>query len=166
VTRWYAVATQPRMELWARANLWERGLEVYLPQYMRRVRHARRVIEVKSAFFPGYLFVAADLELGHRRKVDSAPGTIGMVAFGEQPAAVPDAVMAELRRREGADGLHRIAAPGFRPGQKVRLAEGAFADHAALFESEVDATRVVVLLELLGRRVRMKVARDVVVAGA
>ena len=70
---WYCAYTQPCMELWARANLWERGLEVYLPLYRRRRSHARRVDWVSAPLFPRYLFVAADLEAGERRRIVSHP---------------------------------------------------------------------------------------------
>ena len=62
--RWYAVRSPPRMELWARTNLWDRGFEVYLPRYRKQRRHARRREWVPRPLFPGYLFVSADLEAG------------------------------------------------------------------------------------------------------
>ena len=39
-TQWYAVYTHTRTERWARSNLWERGFEVYLPEYLKERRHA------------------------------------------------------------------------------------------------------------------------------
>ena len=59
--QWYAVYTKPRMELWARSNLWERGFEVYLPQYRKLRRHARKLDIIAAPLFPRYLFVRADL---------------------------------------------------------------------------------------------------------
>lgn len=162
---WYAVYTQPRFELWARTNLWERGLEVYLPQYRRRVRHARQVRDIVTPYFPRYLFVQADPELGDRRKIDSAKGVVGMVRFGDCTPPVPDAVMKELRAREGEDGLIRMdGGPRFKPGEKVRLLGGALADQVGVFETATDAQRVIVLLELLGRQTRVRIAADALVA--
>ena len=44
-----------------------------------------------------------------------------------------------------------------KPGDQVRLHSGAMADHIGLFERRGDADRVVILLNLLGRSVRVKV---------
>jgi transcription antitermination factor NusG len=43
----------------------------------------------------------------------------------------------------------------FRPGEKVRVVGGAFADHFGMFDSMGDGERVAVLLDILGRKVRV-----------
>jgi transcriptional antiterminator RfaH len=159
--RWYAVQTQARMELWARSNLWQRGFEVYLPRHARRRRHARRVDMVTLPLFPGYLFVQADMGRGDRRRIDSAPGVIRTVSFGDRPAALADTVIAEIRRREGEDGLvHLDPTLGLKPGEAVRLTDGALADLVGLFDGASEANRVTMLLTILGRPVRVRVAAE------
>ena len=134
---WYCAYTQPRMELWARANLWERGLEVYLPLYRKRRSHARRVDWVSAPLFPRYLFVEADLEAG------------------ERPATVAPGIIAELRGREDANG-HVDVRPSFAPGEAVRVSEGALLNQVGLFQGLDDESRVVVLLTLLNRPVPVR----------
>jgi transcriptional antiterminator RfaH len=46
------------------------------------------------------------------------------------------------------------------PGDQVRLHSGAMADHIGLYERQGDGERVVILLNLLGREVRVKVPSD------
>jgi transcription antitermination factor NusG len=43
------------------------------------------------------------------------------------------------------------------PGEQVRLQSGAMADHIGLFERRGEGERVVILLNLLGRGVRVKI---------
>lgn len=161
MTAWYCAYTQPRMELWARANLWERGYEVYLPLYRKRRSHARKVDWVSAPLFPRYLFVQADLAAGGRRAISSAPGVAQLVAFGDRPAETPHAVIAELKAREGADG-HIDVRPSFAPGEPVVVTHGALLSQAGLFECMDDERRVVVLLTLLGRQVRVRLPADAV----
>jgi len=162
--RWFAVQTQPRLELWARTNLWQRGFEVYLPRHARRRRHARRIDTVTVPLFPGYLFVRADMARGDRRRIDSAPGVAGLVAFGERPPAVPDPVIVEIRSREGPDGLVRLdPALGLRPGDPVQVAGDALVDQYGLFDGITESGRVAVLLTLLGRQLRVNVTADRIV---
>jgi transcriptional antiterminator RfaH len=161
MSRWYAVHCEARMETWARANLWQRGLEVYLPCYHKRRRHARRSDWVTRPLFPGYLFVRADLEAGDRRRVDSAPGVRRMVSFGDHTPAIADNIIEEIRGRQDADGLIRLAKPArFRRGEALRIAAGALSDQIGLFQCASDDQRVFLLLDLLGRKVRVRVPAD------
>jgi transcriptional antiterminator RfaH len=155
---WYAAYTKARMEKWARSNLWERGFEVYLPLYQKQRRHARKVDWVSSPLFPRYLFVRADLEAGHRRSITGAPGIEYLVAFGERPAAVPMAVVDEIRRREDENGYVNLCEPcQLAPGDTVRLESGVFMDKMGLFQQMADKERIIVLLQLMGRPVNVKV---------
>ena len=58
---WYVVHTHPRGESLAFVNLQRQGLEAFLPQYLKRRRHARRTQWVPAPLFPRYLFVKMDI---------------------------------------------------------------------------------------------------------
>lgn len=157
--QWYCAYTKPDGELWARSNLWERGFEVYLPLYQKRRRHARRTSWVEAPLFPHYLFLRADFAGQSARAVAFAPGIVNLVRFGEHPAVVRNSVIAEIRAREGADGLIDLdngkgAASRFQAGDRVLIEEGALCAQVGLFQTRVDAERVFILLNLLGRDVR------------
>ena len=156
--QWYAVYTQSRMEKWARSNLWERDFEVYLPQYNRERRHARKTDWVATRLFPRYLFVAIDPDNPGRRSINSAPGVISLVSFGERPATIANDVIQAIQVREDDNGhVQLVDRNTLSPGDQVRLHSGAMADHIGMFERQGDADRVVILLNLLGREVRVKV---------
>jgi transcriptional antiterminator RfaH len=152
--RWYALYTKVHEEVWAGNNLRQRGLEIYLPRFAKRRRHARKVEIVKAPLFPRYLFARADVDLGQRPTMAYAQGVEYVVGFGRRLAVVADHLIDELRAREDDGGLISMAAhPAFRRGQKIRISEGALLDNTGLFESSSDA-RVFVLLNLLGGQVR------------
>jgi transcriptional antiterminator RfaH len=162
VNRWYCAYIKPGAELWARANLWERGFDVYLPLYQKRRRHARRTDYVAAPLFPRYLFVAADLDAGVSRSIAYAPGVSNLVAFGGDPALVPDSIIAEIRAKEGEDGMVDIdhghgVSSRYQPGDRVRIAEGPMADSVGIFHARSADQRVFILLDLLGRQVQVKV---------
>ena len=160
--RWYCAYTKPESEVWARSNLWERGFEVYLPLYRKRRRHARRIDWIQAPLFPRYLFLRADFDERTRNGAAYAPGIVQLVRFGEHPAIVSDRVVAELRARESDNGIIDLdngqgSASRFQPGQWVRIEEGALIDQIGLFQTRIDAERVYILLNLLGRDVRVAV---------
>jgi len=153
---WYVVHTQPRNESRAELNLTRQGFTTYLPQFLRTVRHARRTKKAARPLFPCYLFVALDLARDQWRVIQSTFGVRSIVLAGEEPVFLPDRVVEGIRAREDDNGYVRLGLPpGVCAGSPVRLVEGLFADHSGIFERVADDFRVAILLELLGRQVRV-----------
>jgi transcriptional antiterminator RfaH len=154
--RWYVVQTQPLAEGKAAAHLARQGFEAYLPRYLKRRRHARRVENVLVPLFPRYLFVTIDMAAQRWRSVQSTVGVSRLVCNGNDPAPVADRVIAALKLREGTDGVIRLdPPPRFAPGEQVRIVDGVFAACLGLYDGMTDRDRVAILLDLLGRKVRV-----------
>ena len=80
------------------------------------------------------------------------------------PAAVPDSVIDGLRASE-RDGLIELPKPPrFRRGDKVRITDGPFREHLALYDGQTAHQRVAVLLRLLGGERRVELPEDAVEA--
>lgn len=154
--RWYVVQSQPLGEARALANLVRQDFQAYLPRYKRERRHARRVETVVRPLFPRYLFVRLNLGRDRWRCVSSTYGVSRMIMSGETPAPLPDGLVEELRGREIGDGFVKLGLPpGLGVGSHVRLTEGIFVDHVGVIERVADERRVAILLDLLGREVRV-----------
>ena len=97
--RWYVVQSQPNAELKAAAHLNRQGFATYLPRYVKRRRHARRVEHVPVPLFPRYLFVGIDMTTQRWRSIVSTVGVSRLICSGEAPQAVPDQIVASLRAR-------------------------------------------------------------------
>lgn len=163
---WYTVQTHPNAEAKAAAHLARQGYEVYLPRYLKQRRHARRVETVRAPLFPRYLFVANDALAQRWRSIQSTIGVSRLLCNGETPAILTGAVINGLRSREGQDGLVGLERRAtFLPGSSVRVIDGVFASCPGLFEGMTDHQRVTVLLDLLGRKVRV-VLDEVSIAAA
>ncbi len=103
--RWYVVQTQANAENKAVAHLRRQGFATYLPRYLKRRRHARRVDTVAAPLFPRYLFVEIDMAIQRWRSIYSTVGVSRLVCNGDCPVPVPDAVISSLRSRENASGF-------------------------------------------------------------
>jgi transcriptional antiterminator RfaH len=155
-SRWYVVQTQPHAEIKAMGHLIRQGFAAYLPRYLKRRRHARRVETVAAPLFPRYLFVGVDIETQRWRSIHSTTGVARLVCNGDDPAPVPPDVVAALQRREDIAGFVTLERrQQFAPGERVRVVDGIFADNLGLFEGMADKERVAILLDLLGRKVRI-----------
>ena len=163
--RWYVVQSQPNAELKAVAHLNRQGFVTYLPRYLKRRHHARRVDIVAAPLFPRYLFVAIDMTAMRWRSIYSTVGVSRMVCNGDLPTPIPNQIVTTLKAREDASGLVRLEhQPSFRAGDKIRVLDGVFADCFALYEGMKDSDRVAILLDLLGRKVRVMVNVESVTA--
>lgn len=164
-SRWHVVQTHVNAEGKAAANLARQGFSIYLPRYLKRRSHARKVEAVACPLFPRYLFVAIDLAAQRWRAIQSTLGVSHLVCVGDRPVVVEDGVISALRAREGEVGfIELVRRPVFSPGDKVRIIEGAFVDNLAFVEDVADRDRVAILLNLLGRKVRVVVGTDLITA--
>ena len=138
------------------------GFEVYLPRLReQRILRGRRVA-VTPPLFPGYCFVAIELQwhAAHR-----APGTNGLVMNGGGPAHVPDNVIAELRSREHNGLIELAKLRGLRVGSRVKVTAGPFAGQFGLFAGMRPRDRVTVLLTLLGSAQRVELPKAAIEPG-
>jgi transcriptional antiterminator RfaH len=163
--RWFVAQTHAHAEHRAAEHLLRQGFLTYLPRYRKRRRHARRIDEVAAPLFPRYLFIAADAAAQRWRSIQSTIGIARLVCNGDMPATVGVEVVDALRAREDERGFVQLDnRPRFAPGDPVRVVEGAFAACLGLFDSMTDGERVAILLDLLGRKVRVVLNADFVAA--
>jgi transcriptional antiterminator RfaH len=163
--RWYVVQTHAHCEAKAAHHLRRQGFEVYLPRYLKRRRHARKIDNVAAPLFPRYLFVAIDMGLQRWRSIHSTIGVTHLVCYGDRPASIPVDVIEGMKRREDEAGYVKLERRAlFSRGDKVKVIMGAFSDALGLFEGISDQDRVSILLELLGRKVRVLLDADFVTA--
>jgi transcriptional antiterminator RfaH len=162
---WYVVQTHVHAETKAVAHLNRQGYATYLPRYLKRRRHARRIETVAAPLFPRYLFVAIDLAAQRWRSIQSTIGVTHLVRNGDEPATVPHGVIEQLRSREDERGFVMLdTRPRFAHGDKIRVIDGAFDACIGVFEGMADRERVAILLDLLGRKVRVVLDGDSIAA--
>jgi transcriptional antiterminator RfaH len=164
-SHWYVVQTHPHAEKKASWHLQRQAFETYYPRYLKKRRHARRIETVAAPLFPRYLFVAVDMTTQRWLAVRSTIGVTRLVCHGDNPAALPLDVLDALKRSEDANGFVQLdRRPRFLPGDKVSVLGGAFQDCCGLYEGMSSTDRVTILLDLLGRKVRVNLDSDILIA--
>ena len=143
---WYALRTRPHKESLVCEQAQLQGIETFNP--MMRVRPVNPRARKVKPYFPGYVFVRADLSVLGVSTFQYMPYAVGLVSFGGEPATVPVSLINALKRRvrESAD----IERSGPSKGDTVWIGSGPFAGHEAMFDSRLrGGERVRLLLELL-----------------
>ena len=158
---WFAVHTQPNRELIASQHLQRQGFDVFLPRYLKKRRHARKTEWVVAPLFPRYLFVGVMREVARWRAIRSTVGVSDLVQFGADPAEVPSTFVESLQSNLNEDGLVPLSqklSPV--PGDKLHILSGAFNNSIGILEKLEASDRVTLLLDLMGRQVRVKTSLE------
>jgi len=149
---WYAMRSKPNKEDFLARQFEMQGVKVYHPRI--RVRAVNPRARKVRPYFPGYIFVQADLDLISRSTLQWRPGAAGLVSFGGEPASVPESLINAIRRRVdevNVSDVERLR--GLSQGQLVTIQAGPFAGHEAIFDARLSGDeRVRVLLKLINKQ--------------
>ena len=153
---WYAVHTHPRAETSVVHHLKRQGFDTYLPLFLKRRCHSRRVDWVPSPFFPRYLFVGMNIEKVRWGAVRSTVGVSNLICSGEKPIQVLLDVLKLLKSREDANGFVKLQSnSSIRPGDQVQMIDGPLGDLLAIVKEIRGLDRVTLLTKLMGRQVNV-----------
>jgi transcriptional antiterminator RfaH len=156
--RWYLIHCKPREDERALENLQRQGFECYRPaQRVERRRNGRKCT-VPEPLFPNYLFIHLDRVNDNWYPIRSTRGVIHIVRFNEFPLPVADEIVEGIRARLAGIG----AEPYLKPGERVRITEGAFSQLEAIFVANDGQHRVVLLLNVLQRNQELSFPLQVV----
>lgn len=160
--RWYCAWIRPQDEGRALKELTRQDFGVYLPLHVDP--RTRRI----GPLFPGYLFVRFDVQRDAWGVIRSTRGVGGLIcSVAGRPFPLPEAVIEDFIARTSARGVVDDPGPGPLPdyvtpipsGTRVLLASGAMIGLAGICTWS-DSKRVTLLMEILGRGVRVTIPRS------
>ena len=149
---WYVLHSKPQKEDLLAEQLELRRFEVFCPRIRVQVVNprARKI----RPYFPGYVFAHVDLATLGLSVLQYVPGSAGLIAFGGEPASVPESLIHAIRRR--VDEINSSGGELFdalKQGETVIVHSGPFAGYEGIFDARLPGTeRVRVLLRLLRNR--------------
>lgn len=145
---WYVVHCKSAKEQYV-ANILRHhlGLTTYLPEvalyWRKEIQHV--------PFFSGYVFLQANLQKLGTNSINSCPGVLRLLDFGDGPVEVPQ-ILIETIQEEIARRNRRICSQKFSPGDPVRVTTGPLQGLWATFlEAKTSGERASILLHMLGR---------------
>ncbi len=150
---WYALWVKPHKESTVFQQLQARNVDGYLP--MVRVNQKNPRAAKLKPYFPGYMFVYADLDSLGQNFFSWLPGTRGLVGFDGEPSIVPPEMVSWLERRmSDIDKAGGLVFDELEHGDTIRIKSGPFEGLEAIFDRKLSGDeRVQVLLEFLNKGV-------------
>lgn len=149
---WYALHVKLHKEQAVYQQLVNHKIEAFFPSIHVKPKNPRAA-KVRP-YFPGYIFVRADLEQSDLLTIKWMPGTKGIVSFDDTPTIVPNNLIAKLREQiaavKAAGGLGKQT---LQSGDKVKIVDGPFAGYNAIFDAYLPGNeRVQILLSFLSNQ--------------
>jgi transcription antitermination factor NusG len=154
---WYALRVRGRQERNVAASLFEKGHDVFLPQYRSRRNWSDRIKEVDLPLFPGYLFCRFDVN--RRLPILVTAGVLEIVSVGRRIVPIDET---EIRAIQSivVSRLDAEPWPYLRVGQWVRIGYGPLYGLEGVLIQVKRGHRLVVSVNLLQRSVSVEVDPD------
>src|SRR5690606_15451177 len=130
---WYALQSKPNKEDALFEQMQSRGYKVFYPRM--RVNPVNPRSKKIKPYFPGYMFVYADLDEVGLTTFQWMPFARGMVVFDSEPAAVPDPLIEAIRKRvDQVNAAGGEIFEGLQKGEVVLIHDGPFSGYEAIFD--------------------------------
>ncbi|MCJ7431994.1 MAG: hypothetical protein MUO77_00760 [Anaerolineales bacterium] len=146
---WYVLHSKPNHEELLWEQLSSRKVETFYPRI--RVQTINPRARKVKPYFPGYVFIHADLEQIAPSTLQWMPGARGFVSFDSQPAMMSDTLIHAVKKR--VDEINAAGGElfdGLKHGDLVEIQSGPFAGYEAIFDARLPGSeRVRVLLKML-----------------
>lgn len=156
--RWYCVNAHPHDEFTAKQHLRDQQFKVFLPTEIVQQKSGPK----RKPLFPGYLFVAFNLDDASWRSIPYTRGVKRLIsATAETPTPLPRGCVSELYRRLVAAGHIMTRSENLMPGDRIEVLDGTFAYWTGILEAST-RDRVTVLLDLFGRSTRTTMPRSAI----
>jgi transcriptional antiterminator RfaH len=146
---WYALRSKPRKDELVWHQLKARSIECFFPRL--KVNPVNPRARKVKPYFPGYIFVKVDLDDIGISSFRWMPHTLGLVAFGGEPATVPENLIHAVEKRiKDINEVGGEVFDGLKSGDKIWIHSGPFSGYGAIFDSRIPGKeRVRVLLQFL-----------------
>lgn len=151
--------TQPSAEKTALTHLARQGYETFAPKFREVVTERGRRVSRSGFLFSRYVFVWV---VDQWRSINGTRGVQKLFMIDERPAFLnfeDEARISELRARIGSNGwidLNADAGPKRKIGDEVSVVGGPFYGFKGIWQGQTKEEREVVLLNMLGRAVRVE----------
>jgi transcriptional antiterminator RfaH len=151
---WYVAQTNPNCEERAKLGLRSKGFRAFVPELTKWARIGKRRERTQRPLFVRYVLVglASDnLAFGAIRDTDGVQSLVGVTGT---PIPISSAFVNELALAVVSGAFDTTIKPrkaGYRPGEKVRIAKGPFAELVGEIKWADNQRRVEIMFSMLGR---------------
>jgi transcriptional antiterminator RfaH len=155
-TSWIVARNKPNQDKIALINLERQNFEFFQPKFKTILRARNKFKEVIKPVFPGYIFVAINLEEKNWHKINNTRGISSIIVFGNEIPLVRCELIKELQHLFSLNNDPKTA-DRLRVGMNAEITNGPFAQLTGKID-EINANqRIWILLDVLGTQTRVSI---------
>jgi transcriptional antiterminator RfaH len=153
---WIVARNKPNQDKIALINLERQNFEFFQPTFKTMSKIQNKFKEIIKPVFPGYIFIAINLEENNWHKINNTRGISSIIVFGNKIPLIRSELIEALKHRFSLDNIPKEANP-FEVGMNAEITNGPFAQLIGKIE-EIDAhQRIWILLDILGTQTRLSI---------
>ena len=156
---WFILQFKANAHHKAAKNLTQQGFEIFLPLHDSTSRRLSRFINTSKPLFPGYMFITFDKTESKWHKINNTYGVSRLLTFNSTLKSIPATFINNLMMRYDLSGK-LLPIGKLKKGDQVKVLEGPFADFIATVEAYETEQRIWVLMDLMGRKSKIQIAKD------
>ena len=153
---WIVARNKPNQDKIALINLERQNFEFFQPTFKTMSRRQNKFKEIIKPVFPGYIFIAINLEEKNWHKINNTRGISRIIVFGNEIPLVHCQLIKELKHRFSLNSSPKAVDP-FEIGMNAEITNGPFAQLIGKIDN-IDANqRIWILLDILGTQTRVSI---------
>ena len=156
---WFVLQFKPNSHYQATKNLNQQGFETFLPLYSSTSRKSSRFTSNRKPLFPGYMFITFDRTKSDWHKINNTYGVSKLITFNTKLIPIPTIFIDNLMVRYDLSGK-LLPIKKLKKGDQVKVLEGPLADFIATVETYETEQRIWILMDLMGRKVKIQTSSD------
>ena len=156
---WFILQFKSNSHHLAAKNLTRQGFEIFLPLHETTSRRLSRFINTSKPLFPGYMFIRFDKVESEWHKINSTYGVSRLITFNSHLKSIPNGFVDSLMKRYDFSGK-LLPMQKLKKGDQVTVLKGPFAKFIATVEKYETDQRIWVLMDLMGRKTKIKTPSD------
>ena len=156
---WFILQFKSNSHNIAAKNLSRQGFEIFLPLHDTTSRRTSRFINTSKPLFPGYMFIKFDRAESDWHKINSTYGVSRLITFNSILKSIPTIFVNHLMKRYDCSGKLKPIRK-LKRGDHVTVLKGPFANFIATVEKYEADQRISILMDLMGRKTKIKTPSD------
>ena len=153
---WIVARNKPNQDKIALINLERQNFEFFQPKFKTMSRIRNNFKEIIKPVFPGYIFIAINLEERNWHKINNTRGISSILLFGNEIPLIHYKLIEELKHRISLDNILEPANP-FEVGMNTEITIGPFAQLIGKIDEIDTDQRIWILLDILGTQPRVSI---------
>ena len=151
---WFVAQLRPLGLERAVDHLYRQNFKTFSPKFISTTYRKGVARHTHKPLFPGYIFVNFDVAEPGWTAINSTRGVLRLIL--DRPLApnpLPSAIIDAIMTRCDLNGL-LLPPDNLKAGDKIRVLEGPFADTLATIETLPGPSRISILIDLMGQKVK------------